>query len=797
MTVESSETGCRADWFRILVSYHCHPPLFMASSRALACALYSTGLALGVGSLMIPVAAAQQDVAAPEAPPKIDRLLHAPDLKVETPLFYRAQSIDGVSEKVIEAWGAVELRDRTHRFNADWARYDAEKDEIWAKGNVRVRRLGDTISGPEMRINRGTSTGFIKEATYELGPSPTRPSQFHARGSATEVILAGPDRYQATDATYTTCTASDEWLLHMKELDIDQMRQVGTAHNVVLYFKDVPIMYTPWLDFPLNRDRKSGVLAPSFGSTGRRGLEMTLPYYFNLAPNYDATIFPREMSKRGLELGSQFRYLFTGVKGELDAAFLPNDAQTGTNRYGFSWKHEESLGWLLPGLGAAANINKVSDDFYFTDLSDHIAATSQTNLPREVALTYNLPNIGLAARVQRFQTLQDPEAPIVPPYNRTPQLLLNAQRLDLGGFDLATAGEFVHFTHATLLSGDRATLYPSVAYPIKWNGFSITPKYGVHLSRYFVDDPSREEQWINRTVPIASLDAGIVFERDLDLFGQSYLQTLEPRAYYLLIPARKQTSIPNFDSAIADLNFAQLFSENRYTGSDRIGDANQVTLALTSRLIDPANGNERLRVSVGERYYFTDQEVTLFETPRTNNISDFVATATGRISDAWLLDSGIQYSPDNRQLEILNAAVRYQPSPGKALNVSYRYARELLSAESATTQIKQVDISGQWPLTSNLYALARWNYSLFDHKLVEGLLGLEYNEGCWTFRVVGQQLATTTANRTNAVFLQLELNGLSRIGTNPLDALRRNIPGYSKTNSAVPTAGVTSDWYRP
>lgn len=746
---------------------------------------------------MIPVAMAQQGAATTEPAVRIDRTLHAPDLNAQTPLFYRAQNIDGVSEKVIEAWGAVELRDRTHRFTADWARYDAETEEIWAKGNVVLRRLGDSISGPELQINRVTSIGFVKEARYELGPSPTRPAQYHAHGSASELVLAGPDRYEASDATYTTCEASDEWLLNMKSLDLDQTRQVGTARNAVLYFKDVPIMWTPWLDFPLNRDRKSGFLAPSFGSTGGRGLEMTLPYYWNIAPNYDATISPRVMSKRGVELNTQFRYIFTGVKGELDASLLPHDNQTATNRYGLSWKHEESLGWLLPGLAASANVNKVSDDFYFTDLSDHISSTSQTNLPREVALTYNLPNVGVAARVQRFQTLQDPAAPIVPPYDRTPQILVNAQRLDWYGFDLTMPGEYVHFTHPTLLSGDRATLYPSIAYPVKWGGFSITPKYGFHMSRYFVDDPSREQQWINRTVPIASLDASVVFERDLDLFGKEYLQTLEPRAYYLRIPARKQTEIPNFDSAIADLSFSQLFSENRYTGSDRINDADQVTLALTSRLIDPKTGNERLRVSVGERIYFTDQEVTLFETPRTNRISDVVATATGRISDAWLLDSGVQYSPDNKQLELLNFSVRYQPSPGKSLNMSYRYVRELLTAESATTQIKQIDLSGQWPITSTIYALARWNYSLYDHKLVEGLLGLEYNEGCWTFRLVGQQLATTTQNRTNAVFFQLELNGLSRIGTNPLDALRRNIPGYSKTNDPIPGAGRTDDWYRP
>lgn len=797
----------------------------MASPRALASALNTTRFALAVGvfGVLATVSALAQTVpqapAAPAAvapapapatasaapalpgPPiiRLDRILHAPDPKASTPMFYSADYIEGTGNQAIEAWGAVELRDRTHRFNAAWARYNGDTDEIFARGHVAVRRLGDTLRGTELELNRKTSIGFIKNAEFELGPSPSRPLNFHAQGTASELIFAGPDRYQATDATYTTCNAYDEWLLGMKELDIDQQRMVGSARNVVLYFKGVPIMYSPWLDFPLDRGRKTGMLAPSFGSTGRRGLEVTVPYYFNLAPNYDATLSPRVMSKRGAELNAQGRYLFDGIQGTIDTSFLPHDNQTGSDRYGLAWKHEQSLNWLLRGLSASVNVNKVSDDFYFTDLSDHISATSQTVLPREVALAYNLPYVGFIARVQHFQTLQDPAAPIVPPYNRSPQLLMNAQKLDLYGADLTAAGEFVHFSHPTLLAGDRTTLYPSVSYPVKWGGFSLTPKYGVHMSRYFVEDPSRESQYINRTVPIASLDAGVVLERDMSVFGTAFLQTLEPRAYYLNIPARRQTNIPNFDSAIADLSFAQLFSENRYTGSDRINDANQLTFALTTRLIEPSTGNERLRLAIGERFYFTDQQVTLFETPRSSNVSDIVATATGRVTASWMLDGGVQYATDTRALEKANFGIRFQPQPGKVVNVSYRYVRELLTAESATTttQIKQIDVSGQWPITANLYALARYNYSLFDRKLVEGLLGVEYNEGCWTFRMVGQQLATTTQSRTNAVFFQLELNGLSKIGTNPLEALRRNIPGYSKTNDPVPGAARTDEWYRP
>ena len=803
----------------------------MASPRALASALNTTGLAFAVGvfgvlgalpslaqtpaapaaatpAATIPATAAQPASPPPELPTttvigppviRLDRILHPPDPKVATPMFYRADYIEGIGDKVIEAWGAVELRDRTHRFNAAWAKYDLETTEIFARGHVEVRRMGDIVRGTELQLNRTTSIGSVKNAEFQLGPSPSRPANFHAQGTASELIFAGPDRYQAKDATYTTCNAYDEWLLGMRELDIDQQRMVGSARNVVLYFKGVPIMYSPWIDFPLDRGRKTGLLAPSFGSTGRRGLEVTVPYYFNLAPNYDATLSPRVMSKRGAELNAQGRYLFDGLKGSVDASYLPHDNQTGTDRYGFAWKHEQSLNWLVRGLSASVNVNKVSDDFYFTDLSDHISATSQTVLPREAALAYNLPYVGFIARVQHFQTLQDPAAPIVPPYNRSPQLLMNAQKLDFYGIDATAAGEFVHFSHPTLISGDRTTLYPSVTYPLRWGGFSLTPKYGVHMSRYHVEDPSRESQYINRTVPIASIDASVVLERDTSMFGIPFLQTLEPRAYYLNIPARRQTAIPNFDSAIADLSFAQLFSENRYTGSDRINDANQLTVALTSRLIEPSTGNERLRLAIGERFYFTDQQVTLHEPPRSSKVSDIVATATGRITASWMLDSGVQYSTDTRAFEKANFGIRFQPHAGKVINVSYRYVRELLTAESAattTTQIKQIDVSGQWPITPNLYALARYNYSLYDKKLVEGLLGVEYNEGCWTFRMVGQQLATTTESRTRAVFVQLELNGLSKIGTNPLDALRRNIPGYSKTNDPVP-AGRTDEWYRP
>jgi LPS-assembly protein len=284
------------------------------------------------------------------------------------------------------------------------------------------------------------------------------------------------------------------------------------------------------------------------------------------------------------------------------------------------------------------------------------------------------------------------------------------------------------------------------------------------------------------------------------LFGRHFIQTLEPRAYFLYVPFRKQDQIPIFDSALADFNYAQLFSENRYIGNDRIGDARQITLAVSSRLLDPVTGDERLRTSIGQRYYFADQQVTLNEPLRAGRRSDYLLTATGRLSERWLVDGGYQYDTEAKHTDQLNFGVRYQPELGKTLSAGYRYTRELLDAQGLPTQIKQVDLAGQWPIGGRWYAEARWNYSLFDHKVLEAVAGLEYNGGCWALRILGQRVVTTTTaaqGATSSIFFQLELNGLGGLGTNPLEVLQRNIPNYFKFNAPVRSTEAPGQWYQP
>jgi LPS-assembly protein len=742
---------------------------------------------------------------APDPPPrlKVAPVLVPPPLKAFTsglgtdrdPIYLRADTLEGESGKAILATGKAELRTRRQTVLADWLHYDPATEEVWAKGNVVMRRGTDTISGPEAKFKRTDETGYFNKPEFHIG-------EFASRGEGTELLFLGENKYQIKDMRYTTCVAgNDDWYLTSAEVDVDRSRLVGTAHNASIIFQGATLLSIPSFDFPLSNDRKSGFLTPIFGSTNSRGIEMSLPYYFNLAPNYDATLTPRLMTRRGLQINGQARYLFPDIVGEADAELLP-DRVTGTNRYLLSWKHNENFGFL-PGLAGYVNAQKVSDDAYFTDLSDRLVVTSQTTLPREAGFTYSRGPFSFLTRVQTFQTLQDPANPITPPYFREPQLLMTMSPVAWNGLNFEATGEYVRFRQPTLVTGDRSVLYPTVTWSQHGNAWFFSARTGLHMTHYDFDssnpaDATLTEPRLNRLVPISSIDTGLVFERDTSLFDKAFTQTLEPRAYYVNIPYRGQDQIPPFDTAIDDFNFSQLFTENRYLGSDRIGDANQLTLAAVTRLLDPQTGEEKMRFAVGQRYYFETQRVVLTETPRTAKTSDLLLSGEGRLSDVWSASGALEYNLNHPQIERLDTGVRWQPAAGSVLNASYRFIRTQVDPTGNISQLKQVDFSGQWPFKDSWSVIGRWNYSIVDHKTLEGVLGVEYNAGCWGFRIVAQRLTTATEQASKSVFVQFELNGLGRFGTNPIEVLKRSVPGYlTNTDPTLRPAGTTANDYFP
>jgi LPS-assembly protein len=691
----------------------------------------------------------------------------------EAPTTIDADVIEGVSDLEVTARGNAEIRRGDVSIFADRLRYNREFGRAEADGGVRMQSGADRFFGPSLQYNTHDDTGVLEQPGFLIEREQT------SRGTAERLEFLGKHKYRLTNASYTTCRpGQDDWRLEAAQMDLDYETEEGYARSPRLRFFGIPVLGAPIAGFPLTDRRRSGVLTPYYSQTTTRGLEVGLPYYWNIAPERDATITPVFMAKRGVQLKNEFRYLERRYGGELKLEYMPEDRLFGEDRAGVSFQHTQRLG---SGLSAHVDYNKVSDDRYFVDLASQVRQVSIGNLQQDGYVAYSgtwgRAPVSAQARVQRFQTLQDPLAPIVPPYHRVPQLNFNGAYTELGGIlDMAAPAEFVRFSHDSMVEGARTSFNPVIAAPLLGAGWHVTPKLGLRNVNYNLTQAAPDQPLSpNVTIPWFSVDTGVVLERDWRFSGQSVTQTLEPRLFYVRVPYRDQDRIPIFDTTLADFNYAQLFTENRFVGGDRFGDANQATLAFTSRFLQ-ANGQEVLRATIGQRYYFEDERVGLTPTSalRSNTDSDVLASLGGRLWGAWTFDTTTQYNRLEQRAERYTIATRYAPAAAKVLNLSYRYIRET---------VRQIDVSAQWPVATGWYAVGRYNYSFLDDRPLEGLAGFEYNAGCWVFRAVVQRVQAAAQVSTTGLFFQIEFNGLGRLGTDdPVELLRRSVPGYSVTN---------------
>ncbi len=708
----------------------------------------------------------------PVTPRKPAPVVVAPP-KEKGPMFIDAERLEGVMDIEMTARGRAELRQDDMTIFGEVLRMNEEYRRIDGEGGVRLEMGNDRFSGNRLRMETSTSVGSFTEPTYQF-----RGQDRPIRGNAELMQFQGKDRYSIRRGSFTSCEPGrDDWHVDFTQLDLDYEEGAGTVTNAQIHFKDATLFTLPWLTFPLESRRKTGFTAPSYYHTTRGGTEIETPFYWNIAPERDLMLTPHYISARGYQLNSDFRYIDRSYKGNLRVEYLPDDKQLKQTRSGFTWQHQQTL---APGLTALADINRVSDDRYYVDLNTRIRNTSQVNLQRLATLNYSgsVAGQGFSSGLllQRFQTLQDPLAPITAPYDRLPQLTMMAQRNDIGGVaDAKLPAEFVRFSNPTLVYGNRVSLNPSVSVPYLTPGYYANARFGMrHVSYNLERQTAGTADRISANIPWFSLDTGLLFERDTQLFSQDLTQTFEPRLYYLRAAYRNQSNIPIFDTGLADLNFASIFSENRFAGGDRFGDANEVTIAGSSRFILP-NGAEIGRVTLGERFYFADERVTLNSTatPRTYDHSDILGALSARLDRNWTFDTGVQYNPRDSRTERFGANFRYNPEIAKLLNVGYRFTRDALD---------QIDTYGQWPMGGGWFTVGRVNYSLRDRLMIESLGGLEYNGGCWVFRVFAQRVQVATSTSTTAIYLQLELNDFVKMGSDPFDLLNRSVPGYRATN---------------
>jgi len=714
------------------------------------------------------------------------------DAARQLPIILRAREFHGRLDLDAEATGDVEFRRGGVVIRADRLTYDQAEDLARASGHVVVSRDGNVFTGPELQLKVERFEGFFQTPTYRF-------ARTGAGGKAARIEFIDDQRALALDATYSSCTSSDVedpvWILKASSISIDNETNVGVAKNAVLRFYGVPILASPTLSFPLNDERKSGFLPPSIGLDSSSGFQAAIPYYWNIAPNRDATFTASDSLRRGPGLDTEFRYLESDFSGEADAKLLPHDDSAGRSRYSLRFIHEGALPY---GMYAQAHVLRVSDDDYWKDFPSELKTTTQRLLQTDLQVSRPFGDWSTYARVERWQLLQtvDPTTRIDPaPYERLPQIGARYAAPWSYGFEVGFETEVNHFSNPddTYLlarqTGLRMHALGSISRPFYSPGWTLTPKVSFNAASYSLDDPLADgRRSASRVIPTLSIDSAWTLERETNFFGRTVRQTLEPRLFYVDTPYHRQDNLPNFDAYPKDFNFDSIFTENSFSGVDRVSDSHQLTAGVTTRVLDPDSGVEALRLGIAQRYLFRDQLVTPDGPPLTQRFSDILVVGSTSVVPHWTFDANAQYNPDSHRVESSLAGFSYSPGPFRTVSFNYRLSRGLS---------EQVELGWQWPVYGRaqgsdrgerpaggggcggtLYSVGRVNYSTLDSRFTDSIVGLEYDAGCWIGRVVVERLSTGRSETTTRLLLQLELVGLSRLGSNPLHVLKDNIPGY-------------------
>ena len=710
-------------------------------------------------------------------------------------------------ETVLE--GDAMLRRGDTVVKGDRIEYDQSTDVVKARGNVLINNAGNVFEGPALQLKVDSFEGFFDHPKYQL-------LKGGGHGVAERADFLDDKRAILSKASYSTCKREPgpgwlpAWVLNATSINIDNEEEEAEAKGAVLRFMDVPVLAFPTMGFPMTDKRKSGVLPPTLALDNLNGVEVTLPYYWNIAPNRDATLYPSVMSKRGVNLGGEFRYLEPTYRGFARADYMPSDKLRDMSRWGIAATHTGIVPTGIPSignLGLNINVNRVSDDNYWRDFPRATTSLTQRLLTTEAGLSWGQGNFSTGLRALKYQTLKDVTAPITPPYDRLPQATARYARFDVAGFDFSVDGDYSQFEGDRDLTNQanakRTFVLGQVSRPFIAPGWFVTPKVQLNATNYQFDAPiSNGATSANRTVPTFSLDSGLIFERDASYFGRAYRQTLEPRAFYVYTPFRNQNFLPNYDSGVSDFNFATIYTENAFVGNDRISDSNLLTLGVTTRFLEPNTGAEIARFGIAQRLRYKSQLVTLpGGTPIEDRLSDILVGSTINWTPTWMLDTTIQYNPKTQRSERATIGGRYSPTNYRVLSAAYRVQRDVNQLVSS----EQIDIGWQWPLNDlwgdkgrdlgkgnglgagRWYSVGRLNYSMVDKKFADSIVGLEYDGDCWIGRVVLERIQRSNQTANKKIMFQIEFIGMSRIGSSPLKTLRDSIPRYQYLREQITT----------
>jgi LPS-assembly protein len=668
----------------------------------------------------------------------------------------------------VVASGNVVMRQGDRKIRTDHIEYDAQTSKAKLEGGIEYTDPQLIVRGNSGTYSPTLGTSF-EGTEFEL---PER----NARGAARSMQVDANNKVTLDEVSFTTCPVEDvAWQMKAKRIELDTRERVGTGRGAQVRFKGVPIIYLPYISFPIGPQRKSGFLFPDIGASSRSGPQVVVPYYWNIRPNFDFTAEPVYYSRRGLDFAGETRFLTARQRGTLSWNYLPSDDLAGIDRHRVQLAHVAEL----PGEWRfRIDATDVSDSDYFEDFAQGPEGTSVAFAERLAEATYRDEHLNVRAQLQQFQTIDDELPDVDRPYARTPRVLASGDwDAGLGGIEYGFDAEYVNFDRNVGVTGWRLDVAPRMGFDWSAPGFFVRPSAGYRYTQYDLKNqaPGTDDS-PTRSLPFATLDAGLVFERQTGSHGQRRL-TLEPRALYLYTPFREQSELPLFDTGLPDLNLVELYRTNRYVGADRVNDANQVAFGLTSRVFNATSGAQYLAVSVGQAYYFEKPRVVLpDEPPATRDTSDFIAQMSLTAYKNWNLEAGIQWNPEDTRSERSQFRLQYRPDGDHVVNLAYRTQRD---------RLEQADVSTAWSIGNRWNAFGRVVYSLRDSETLDRFAGFEYKACCYRLRAVARRfISSRTGEQDTGFYIQLELNGLASVGI-PVDAfLERTIRGYSPETSA-------------
>jgi LPS-assembly protein len=716
-------------------------------------------LALSLALMVLSTGAAARELSVCPVPEEIDFGPIDESGRIEV----SARQADISAEGDSEFSGGVVLQRGAQRLETESASWDRAEGRVTALQGARYLQPGFSVEADVLEFRPAEGAAILTGSRYRLPAQP-------ASGGAERIVASETGRITMDGVTYTTCPGDDpDWLLRIDRLKLDIDEEVGEARKVTLRLFDKPLIYWPYLSFPLSDRRKSGFLVPKFGQSTRSGFEFAVPYYWNLAPNYDYMVTPTFLSSRGLQLRNNYRYLTTGSAGNVDLDHLPRD-DARLDKDARTWLNLDHLSRFDSGWRFAAQLEEVSDTDYFLDLGNTPQVTSRTHIERLLQADYAGEIWRITGRMQNFRTLDLGIPESERPYARLPQVIAEARLPDgLLGLDWRLRTEAGSFTRDIGPEGARMVVEPGVSLPLEAPGFFFTPSASLRVVQYQLSEQvPGEDRAPGYAAPIVSVDSGLLFDRELS--KGKFVQTLEPRVLYAYIPFRNQDALPLFDSARPDFNYVQLFRPNRYVGVDRLGDTNQLSFGLTTRLLESASGREFLTASLGKAWYFEDPVVTLPGASPDNAESSPIVLELGlALFNNWNADLIYQWDNNTEETLLAQYRVQYQPAPNKVVNFSYRYRPELL---------EDVAFSFGWPLARRWSMVSALQYSLQDKTTVEQLVGLQYETCCWALRFsASEQVSGREGGTDTAVRLQVEFKGLGGAGAR--ERFESDILGYS------------------